>query len=147
MKKTSELLCQRHSGQDGPGANYYADLDEHAHDGGAAAASSSQAAPSTSDADADVSTASFKALPLDAQIQVMQEKAAQRLLAQTLHQQVPPPLPLPTIMAPHKNSKRRPTANVWTRGRFPTNPRTTSPRRQQRLIPSVWTRYSLYIIK
>ena len=80
MKKTSELLCQRHSGQDGPGANYYADLDEHAHDGGAAAASSSQAAPSTSDADADVSTASFKALPLDAQIQVMQEKAAQRLL-------------------------------------------------------------------
>ena len=31
-----------------------------------------------------MSTASFKALPLDAQIQVMQEKAAQRLLAQTL---------------------------------------------------------------
>ena len=36
----------------------------------------------------DVTSESFKLLPLDAQIQVMQEKAAQRLLAQTLHQQM-----------------------------------------------------------
>ena len=37
---------------------------------------------------ADVTSDSFKLLPLDAQIQVMQEKAAHRLLAQTLHQQM-----------------------------------------------------------
>jgi len=36
----------------------------------------------------EVSSDSFKQLPLEAQIQVMQEKAAQRLLAQTLHQQM-----------------------------------------------------------
>jgi len=36
----------------------------------------------------DISTASFQMLPLDAQIQVMQEKAAHRLLAQALHHQM-----------------------------------------------------------
>jgi len=40
------------------------------------------------DVSADVCSESFKQLPLEAQIQVMQEKAAQRLLAQTLQQQL-----------------------------------------------------------
>ena len=37
---------------------------------------------------ADISAQAFKLLPEEAQIQVMQEKAAHRLLAQTLHQQM-----------------------------------------------------------
>jgi len=76
VKHTAELLQEHKEPTEAPD---YAELETTLED--------TVAAP-TGDPMPDVSIASFKMLPLDAQIQVMQEKAAHRLLAQTLHQQM-----------------------------------------------------------
>ena len=87
VKQTSLLLQQRQSDHGDGSSTLYAELETGLETGldpelGAAVDPSS----------AEVSTQSFERLPEAAQIQVMQEKAAHRLLAQTLHQQVSNPL-------------------------------------------------------
>ena len=75
VSHTALLLAQRHSRDESARAPRFAELES---------ADTTQAETVS----ANVSSESFKTLPLDAQIQVRQEKAAQRLLAQTLHQQM-----------------------------------------------------------
>ena len=81
VKQTAELLQQRHTGDGSSGATRYAELETGLDP-------ELEAPGSVDPSSADVSAQAFKLLPEEAQMQVMQEKAAHRLLAQTLHQQM-----------------------------------------------------------
>ena len=81
VKQTAQLLQQRHMGDAQGGTTRYAELETGLDP-------DLEANGSVDPSSAEISANAFKLLPEEAQIQVMQEKAAHRLLAQTLHQQM-----------------------------------------------------------